>query len=505
MSKSPLDSLLAELYAIDPELQTREQELIPLLQTLLEHQPDATPSKAFVARLRSELKAKARAMETEHAGVSRSFFSVFSGFKFSYAVLGVVLGAIITAPTVYYALHSPGSPGSMAQHTDAKPLFAYSIIKRPQNAFGDLSTISLQPSGRGGGGGGLGGDSATAAPSTGKMMAPAGSGGGATSDLMPYPQEITQYEYSFSGSLPPLTSPTVPVLKREKSSARIDLGAIAGNFDLGALNIRSFPGARVDNLTFTQDTQYGYMVNVQLAEGMVSINQNYAQWPQPTANCKDEACYRAQQVKINEILPDATVIHLASAFAKEHNFDMSHYGEPEVDNSWKTDYERTPDKSSYYIPDVQRVTYPLLIDGKPVYDEGGGKAGIQIGVSVREKKVTDAWGLMNQNYLRSDYAAVQGSGSILNFLKNFEQTPKEFMSKDAKVRSVKIELGEPTLGYTRMYNYTNMQSDELVVPALIFPVAHVPNGDYYYRKFIAVPLAKELFDRMQNQGRPMPL
>jgi len=510
--KTSLESILAELYQTDPTLRDHEKELIPLIKRLLKDQPDAEPTEQFIAELRAQLQSQARSLQSTtlpagHSSTERRLdpiLSFFSLMKYSYAALGLVLGVLLTTPAVYYTLKNPSSPLKVLPTDDS--LFSYSITKRPDNDFGDLAggrsagaeTTSFSRNQSGGGGGGLGGGPT--------MDAKIAAGGNATSDMMIYPpQDFVQYEYVFNGDIPALTNDKVSVLKRQKNITRIPITAINGSFDLGSIDLNSFNNARVDSLTFTQDESYGYMISVMLSEGAIGINQNWAKWPHPEADCKDDACWRAMQVKITDIPADDVLLDIAHAFMKDHHIDLSAYGTPEVDHQWKVEYERATDKSMAYIPDTQRVIYPLLIEGQPVYDEGGTKAGIQVGVNVRERKVADVWGIMNNNFLRSDYAGVTDSEVVMKYLREFEQTPKEYLPQDTKVRTVKLQLGAPVVAYSRMYMYENNANDELYVPSLVFPVTNVPAGEYYYRSSIVVPLATDLLGRFQNIGRPMPL
>jgi hypothetical protein len=89
----------------------------------------------------------------------------------------------------------------------------------------------------------------------------------------------------------------------------------------------------------------------------VNIDANWEQWPQ--SKCTTEACYKNEQVKIGDIPADDVLIGIARDFVSEHGIDLSHYGDPEVDNSWKRDYERATDTSLAYVPDTQRVVFPL--------------------------------------------------------------------------------------------------------------------------------------------------
>jgi hypothetical protein len=211
------------------------------------------------------------------------------------------------------------------------------------------------------------------------------------------------------------------------------------------------------------------------------------------------------RLKIGDIPADDVILGIAADFVRAHGIDLSKYGTPEVDNLWRQQYEQTPDKNQYYIPDQIRVIYPLLVEGQPVYDESGGKSGLSIGVNIREKKVADIWGIQDQKYLKSSYPAVTDPAKITAYLENQGRMYTDWLPEGSTVKTVDITLGTPEMGYVKMYNYENNMSEELIVPALIFPVTNVPAGEVYYRNSVTVPLASDILEKALNQPNPRPL
>jgi hypothetical protein len=341
------------------------------------------------------------------------------------------------------------------------------------------------------------------------MMRPqSGGGNAAEADKiagMTIAPDMVQFEYSYAGDLPPLTAETVGVLARQKDGTRLPIESLLSRLNIDQIDLASFDGANVESINFTQDTQMGYAFYVNLKEGTVAISPQWDKWPQPGANCKDEACFRALQLQPSDIPSDETLLSIADAFVKDHGIDVTKYGKPEIDKTWVRDYERAEDKQYAYVPDVQRVIYPLLINDQPVYEEGGVKAGISVGVNVREKKAADVWGIMNNSYLESQYPAVKDEAAIRQFIQKVDVFPKEFQPEGSTTRTIKVELGEPVVAYTRIYKYEQNQSQELVVPALVFPVKAPEGKDKPWRQSITVPLAQEMLEERQNVGRPMPV
>lgn len=499
-----LQSVLDELYTLDPELRAQEEELLPILQRLLESKPDATPDEAFVQNLRVILRDKAAAQPAR----SRSFFSFLPMTTlppFNYAITGAILGAVITGPVVYGIMQS-GGINTLPATKEEKALFSYSVKDAGSQAFGDLSgTTDGAAFGRGGGG--MGGspamDSAMPVPQMGEADVPAGSA--VDQRMIIAPGEMTEFRLKFEGEMPELTAQQVEILKRQKGVSSADLSTIMRSFNTGLIDLESFGGAKADMISFYQDKPYGYITNVSFREGTIAVNANWEQWPHLESNCRDEACFRNMQLKIGDVPADDVILGIAADFVRSHGIDLSQYGQPEVDNLWRTNYEQAPDKSHFYVPDQIRVIYPHLVEGKPVYDEGGYKSGLSIGVNIREKKVSDAWGIQDQKYLKSSYPAVTDATKITSYLENQGRMHTEWMPEGSTIKTVDVTLGTPELGYVKIYNYENNMSEELIVPALVFPITNVPEGEIYYRESVTVPLAADILERAADQPRPMPV
>jgi len=58
--------------------------------------------------------------------------------------------------------------------------------------------------------------------------------------------------------------------------------------NFGLVNLGSFAGARLQNFSIVQDQDFGYMVDVNLSDGLININQNWERWHYP--QCYDEKC-----------------------------------------------------------------------------------------------------------------------------------------------------------------------------------------------------------------------
>lgn len=498
--KTSIKQFLADLYAIDPTLKAHEPELIPLLEKLIAEDPSSAPDDAFVQKLRMQLREHAAGLEQEPAG---SFFE-----RFKYAFGGLATVAVILPVAFILTNQQPTNPGS--------PLFTNSVESTGKNAFGKLSDMittnsmvgtdmrSARPQ-SGGGGPGIGGGGEGAVTNA---VAPYGD-----MDMRIMPWNPVTYTYVYSGSLTDL-QPNVSVYKRNFKRLSVPMSTIAASLNLGGVNMGSFSNMDVESVSFAQQSQYGYRMYVNMMDSSVSIDANYEKWPQ--SNCQTEACWKQQQVKIGDVLSDEEAISIAQDFAKDHGIDLSEYGTPELDSQWRREYDRATDKSLVYIPDSQRVIFPQLIDGKPVYDQSGIKSGLSISVNVKEKRVMNVYGIADHSYLKSEYAGVTDEAAIQTFLSsvdnyNYYIDPAASVregSADANTKKVTVILGQPTVSYALYYRYTQNRNEEILIPSLVFPVERV-EGDttenMYYRQQVVVPLSQEMLEEMSKQPEVMPM
>ena len=488
---------LKDLYEIDPSLQEHEAELLPMIEQLLKADPGMAPDAEFVAALQVSLREHAATLSSgngAHSSLWNNLLYTLGGMATATAAFVIAFaswqGALPEAKNL--AGMPPAAPA-------AAPLFAYEVQEAGPEAFGSLDQVAAEPTAasrnQSGGGGGMGGMAAVSNPAVGmdaKMIAP-------------WP--MTQYKYVYEGDLPTLQS-QVDVYKGAKSTTKLPLAGVMGSFNLGTIDLGSFSNMNVQSMNFYQDTPFGYQIYVDLQNAQVSINAQWDQWPM--GQCKDDACYAREQVKIGDVLSDERLVEIASSFLTQHGIDLSHYGEGIADQMWRTDYERQTDKTMAYIPDTQRVVFPLVIDGETVYDQGGQPYGLSVGVNVKHEKVSDVYGMGDRTYKKSSYAGVTDSAAIKKFLENVDNYgyPMPFLREDgskAEPTTATVTLGEPTISYVTYYDYTTGANTELLVPALVFPVKSIAGDNtYFYRQNVVVPLAEQMFAE-QNLNRPMPI
>jgi hypothetical protein len=322
--------------------------------------------------------------------------------------------------------------------------------------------------------------------------------------------DFKNYKFEYKGELA-VGSTSVEVLRRLKTiDTSMDVNGLLAGLNFGPADLSSFNGMAMQSASFIQKGDYGYNLNVSFDDGSVSVGQNWETWP--AGKCGgDQACYEAQRVRFEEVLADADAIAIAEAFVKEHGFNAAMFGAPEINNAWRMGYDASPDKASYYLPETVDVIYPLKINDQYVYDEySGQKQGLIVSVHIKTRRVSSAYGLTTQTYESSAYDVETDAKTILAYAE--AGGANSYRAEGAT--TVTLELGEPVQGFVKYYNYANAVfskslNEELLVPALIFPIKNIPKDDpNFYRTSVIVPLVKEVLDeRLKglSGGVPTPL
>lgn len=506
-------TFLGELYEIDPEFQKYEQELIPLVEDLLSLKKDASPSPAFVQELRMKLHDRAD-QKMSSSFLSFLPFSLMS--KYSFALTGALIAVVATGP-LFYGLGGGELPFTK-EEPSGTPLFSYEVTETGPKAFGELAdgtagTMTRDQSGGGGGMGMGGGAAISATPPAAPIPAAttADVDEAATNAAVPetdakmiapgpdYPWTV--YDYVYEGEPIELTDDSVGVLKRKLAATLPSASRFIESFNFGLMDLDTFSNVGLDSFSVSQKGQNALTIFVNLIEESLSINQNWSTWNHPESRCTTEACYQQYRIKASDMPADDVVFGIVDDFIKAHNINMEAYGEPRIDKYWL----QQPAGSDIYYPEILNVVYPFNIDDQLVSDDSGNSVGLNIGVHVKERKVASVWNLMSQSYEKSDYPAVKDSAKVLEFLKRTDNYYTDIPEEQA-VNRVTVKLGTPTKTLLQYYKYdpARSTSENLLVPALLFPVIEKPaNEPYFWRKAVAVPLAQELFDERMNQQYPV--
>ena len=187
--------------------------------------------------------------------------------------------------------------------------------------------------------------------------------------------------------------------------------SLLAHFQVSSMDIGKFSNTVVTHMNLVEDRPYGLDTNMDFNEGIIDISKNFPRWPQ--VNCQDDACFQANQVHIESVPSDAKALEAANAFIEKYRISLAAYGAPYVDNEWRTEYDRTQDKSQAYVPETISVVYPLRVDGMSVYEEFGQKKGITVGIDVKTGLVSQVNGIEKLDFSESKYAVETDPKKIL--------------------------------------------------------------------------------------------
>lgn len=494
-----IESIIKDCVAADPALAGREGELRPIVKALLEAKPDTRFDADFAKRLREQVMAEASTARTDAHAESlydklmkrNPFFILIPGG----AALGVLLAVVLS----YQSVGTPRTSQVATESSPFVPASGVTVAMVGDGAFGAIGmsgeSISARPQSGGGGPLGLGGGGGmptASAPAPAADMAVRED----AAKMMIAPDYVT-YRYVFAGDLPALES-SMPVYRRVKgfgggSDALSALRPLAGGLiDLGPLQ-----SAKVQSFSVMEDREFGYAVYVDAVEGAISLSQNWLKWPHPENLCREESCWKQYQMNASQLPSDEAIIAIADRFLADYAVSRDAYGTPEVRREWQPQIAAGADASSVIVPDSIAVVYPLMIDGERVEDESGNVQGLTVNVNVRHSRVDGLWGLNSNAYEASQYAVETDAKRILSFV----ERGGLWGWYDPNAKAVDVQLGAPEVTLTRSWTTRpDGTGEEILVPALRFPVLNPPADQQWFRKAVVIPITKQTLDAVQQPG-----
>lgn len=503
-----IKKILDDLYKIDPEFKNHEKQLVKIIKELLLLQPDIKPDSKFVEDLKNMLKteekkiSKNEVLKTKES--SKNYFTSFS-FLFdlsrSFVIVSVLLLLVVSFSFVKIQKDGIKFTKQSKPQSEYLEMFKETkIVKKSKNSFGNLyaqvkdANTGIESSGSAM----LSSVGRSSGMGAGDYSVPKMAAGFSSVDeigIMPMP---TKFNYIYTGGEFEMFGDEENVYKRIPLNISKEL---AGNFSGNNLLIdtNKFNNAGISSFNLIEDRDFGYNVYFGLEDGSVSLYKNWKKWPRVEEICggwENTQCIEGYQLSFDQVLSDGKVLSIANNFLTEYGVDLSIYGPGEIQNDWLRDYSLAEDKSSYYIPDTISVVYPLLVDGKTVYEESGYKSGLNVEVDMREEKVSGLYNMFYQNYESANYETEKNKEKILELVYNGGTSPYYDYFNEGEYETVDIELGAPSLELVKIWNYDNssMTSQELYVPAYVFPVISQSKPVYFYRKNVVIPAVKDFFN-----------
>jgi len=503
--KNLIQEILDELFVIDPDLKKYQKELEATMAKMIANKPE----DKFDENFRQELKMKllARAEELEKVASVRP--SLWKNLVFwrgvSFATVAVVLVLAVVVPAVRNGWI--GMPEFGAENFLSLSSRGAKIEGAGERAFGNLSSESQAVFGEADDSSGV---SAPVAPplgttpqtmsSTSREVLGLGGGGGGNAvapdvKMLP-PEYMTKYNYVYAGEDFSFIDPSVAVLRREKSFGSEELSSVLDKVSFGLFDASKLSNAKVQNLSLAEDRDGGYIVDFNSYEGIISMYENW----QKMMPINYEAQPRLAE---SDVPSDEKLVEVTNDFMARYGINLTNYGAPKVNKNWRIGIMGGAADAEIWIPDTMTVQYPLVVDGKEVWEQGGYElSGLSVNVNIRTMKVSSFYGLQTQNYQSSAYAAETDKDRLLKFaLQGDLWSQGNYPVENFQVKEVEVKLGTPRVEYMRYWKYDGNQSIELLVPALVFPVLETTPADgSFYKSAVVIPLVREILDSVTAEA-----
>lgn len=365
-------------------------------------------------------------------------------------LLGVVFGLLILVPSLLYLLR------------DSLP--ESSLKRLGERAFGDLSASLAAPENAQ--------DERTTQQTAKPSLYPV------IADEFPFPEHQQTFEYVYDGELPDLSQVDPTVYRRADALSLPDsLSQSLTGLTLGFIPLSTFENLNLQGFSIREESKTGYTISFDRQFNAVFLSRNDAYWSMLDT---------LRPVSAQDIPADEEVTAIADAFLREHRIDTTGFGSAVVDRS-------TLDLDSW-VPDSLSVTYPVVINGMPVWDLWGQPSGLNVTVNLRSEEVESLWGPGPSTLEASTYNLVTDQARILKVARRGGLW--EAMPENATVTNVST-LGEPDLILTSFEKEDSQgRFYILYLPALRFPVVE-PAADVQ-RQWVVVPLVQEVLDAVDG-------
>lgn len=509
ISPDRVRAILEDLYALDPSLRAQGEDLARIVTELMAARPNVSVDAQFVASLRRNLQQRASS-STPQSSFLR-FIPTFmqKPLNIILPLSGVAAIALVILVTVVNPnILQRSNTGTQNNNQNSALGSGVIITDAGANAFGNLAYSadgsasesalgSAVARSQSGGGGGNPMPSMPPMATDAKMAAPGYAEG---SMIAPSDMTYERYRYVYKGDALTLDASATVYRRDKRPLGASGLSSALQSFNAGSIDLEKFGQAQLQQFTLIQPGQFGYQIYVDLNEGMVNVSENWATWPHPEAECRDDACYERLRIRPEDVPADDALIAVADAFLNEHGISKEAYGTPVVDRRWNTIMpmyrgEAAADTAlRIYVPDTISLTYPIMIDGVTSYDQSGFPYGLSVSVDVRNKRVRGVWNLSPQSYQSSRYDAVTDEAQILDMASRGDMYSQPFGS-DPNEKIVDVEIGTPERVLVQAYRTNEAgQGEELLVPALRFPVIGGADPAKGGRDSIVIPLVKDLLN-----------
>lgn len=518
MDRNQLKTWLKELYKIDPQLAQFENQLIEIISQMKELQPETHFNADLAANIKAKLMIKINETKAEKEPKSAFSFNILKLKQSNYVYAGLaavfVLALVAVISTNPSFLRGGDSNVNSLSRDEGSSLSYSDWLERNQDdyaqledqAFGSLASLSGSDEGDSRK---LMGQKELVTNESVSLMSDYEVGainrGPVISGRMMMP--FNSYSYRYQGEELILDSLEGDVYLRKSINNNADglkLAKLVSGLNLKNISLAKFNNLQADSLVLSEDSENGLTIYLDFKAGSVNIYQNWDRWRALDESCgnNDLRCLNSFKVKIEDIPSDEALIAQTNEFLLKHKIDVSTYGEPLVDNTWRQDFTKSNDQANFYIPELVRVIYPFQVAGINVRDQSGDYIGVGVNVNVLHKVVSGLDNLSLNRFELSSYPLETDAQRIIAIAeKGGLGTASMGVYSDSE--PIELGLGNPEFSYVNLWRYRNGRNEELLVPTLIFPVLVDSDLEYYGQRSVIVPLVKEMLTELElEQNNP---
>lgn len=515
MESNQMKDWLKELYQLDPQLKSFENQLIEIINQMRELKPETHFNAELAANIKTRLMLKINEVKAKEEEKSAFSFNIIKLRKKTYAYTGLAVVFVLALAAIITSNPSFLRSNQQINITDKSQSASYDDwLERNQDdyaqlgerAFGSLALLSLADSDnlrQGTKQVEMIGDKI--APAMETLVLGSDEQGSVFSDRMIMPWY--NYSYNYQGEDLVLDKSEGGVYRRLSSSSNDStrLAKLVNGLSLNGLSLASFNNLQAESLILSEDIEEGLSVYLDFKAASVNIYQNWDRWESLANACDDNdlRCLAKFDLKIEDFPSDESLVKQANEFLAKHQIDVSSYGEPIVDNNWRNEFTIASDQSSFYIPEQVSVIYPFQVAGMNLRDQSGDYSGVRVNINILKKLVTGLDNLSSNKFEFSNYQLETDFQRILKIAEKgaWGSWP---MGGFPESEVIELSLGTPEFSYIKLWRYEDNKNEELLVPALIFPVIVDDNLEYYGQRSVIVPLVKEMLAELElnqsNQG-----
>lgn len=459
-----INKIIKELYLLNPDLKNHEEDLNELLHEMLAYKPEIEIDERFVKELRNVLEARACVLMRNKRKKMFDWRAVWNRHKLLITPVPVVALLIVL---FLFGLSAEKSNIDLGYWGSLE-------IVPSEKQFGEFDLEAIKPSeieGRGAGGGG----DQLGQKQTQKEV-------GVFSE--PGNLNIKNFKYVYVGEDFDLMGEKASVLKREKNFKNTKKLAdyLQKNLNIGLLELSNFAQLKVKNINLLQEGLGGYAINLDLENSELSlsfVNDGVG------VDFVDESgkTVKTDEQSGKDLLNFSQVVEISRSFLTEKGVNLSSYGEAVVQNvlfDGKNLQENLP---------IINIVFPLEIEGKNVYDQGGQLIGIKLVYDRKTNIIIRVWGIKSLRYSAVEYDLINSVEEVLS-KSNIQKQKKVREKEDGEL----VKLTTPNLCYVETFKYTQEGVQEFLVPALIFVEKKEPKEEKNdgLDKKVIVPLVENL-------------